>query len=120
MRASAMTFIYNTTFLGNTSGAAGMIGHGGAVYAVETDLTIENSHFEDNECLESDCDGGAVYLAKTLFTSPTLTLTNTDFINNTAQQNGGGVWTSAEVVLNDGSFEGNQAAGSGSSSPKPW
>ena len=114
IRAAGNTIIRGSIFRNNVTRAAAGIGHGGAVYAFGIDVTIEGSLFEDNHCMESDCDGGAVYVAAT-FTTPTLTLTDTDFLDNTAGRNGGGVHASVDVVLTRGSFQRNHAPGSGTS-----
>ncbi|MEM7344067.1 MAG: hypothetical protein AAF485_07480 [Chloroflexota bacterium] len=90
------------------------IAHGGAIYGFDINLTVVNSHFENNHCLEDDCTGGAIYLLNQLFTPvPLLLITNTDFISNSARRFGGAIYSTLTTTVQGGTFERNQAEGLG-------
>jgi predicted outer membrane repeat protein len=79
---------------------------GGAVAALGGQITIHGSRFERNSALTA-VGGG-------LFTSvPTKFLFNTTsttfFIDNKAKTSGGGIYSKAELMVSNGSFENNQA-----------
>lgn len=97
LRSGNMTTINDTVFLGNSAA-----GDGGAVYALGT-LLIDNGRFEENECLAGSCDGGA------LFSFGQTTLNNTDFLSNTAQDQGGGAAAPGFLSVVDSRFTGNRA-----------
>jgi len=78
--------IENSTFDGNQSGS-----HGGAIYSYNNvaggaAVTISNSTFSNNSTRSNR--GGAIYNQN----NP-ISLTNVDFLNNTASWNGGGIFT---------------------------
>lgn len=97
LRSGSAATISRTLFLDNTSW-----GDGGAVYALGS-LVISNGHFQDNRCRASSCDGGA------LFSFSQTTLHNTQFLSNTAQDQGGGASAPGFLSVTDGQFEGNRA-----------
>lgn len=91
------------TFENNKSNAQSQYG-GGAIYASNTDVDIQNSVFNNNEAIY----GGAI----SLYSGSVLTAVNTSFTNNTAKVNGGVMYTSKSTA----SFEnvivnGNKATG---------
>ncbi len=106
--------ISNTTFISNTTLCSGSlpICHGGGMYAFDVNVVLINSHFENNRCTDTGCDGGGLYLSRA-FNASALTLLNTDFISNTAGRSGGGAYGTNLVSLTGGRFERNQASGSG-------
>lgn len=63
---------------------------GGAIYASNTDVTIDNSVFNANEAVY----GGAI----SLYSGAVLTASNTSFTNNTADANGGVMYTSKSTA----------------------
>jgi len=108
--------IRGTSFTNNTanSSGSGSTSHGGAVFVFAVDLTVVDSHFENNRCI-GECDGGALY-ASTSFFPVTLTLDETAFIGNSAGRSGGGANLSglgAQLSVNGSSFESNSASNGG-------
>ncbi len=122
--------IDNTEFLSNTANCQSGFGicHAGALYGFEIDLTIRDSYFANNHCLDLfdfDCDGGAVYWSRSFNGPYDIELDNNDFEGNSAQRNGGGVYLGGQFfdsfVVNSGRFEGNTAVtgeGGGIIAPK--
>ncbi|MEP7359543.1 MAG: hypothetical protein ABI847_19985, partial [Anaerolineales bacterium] len=90
-----------TVFLSNTASADGGGAHAQSV------ATLVNGRFEKNQCLFTICNGGG------LLALNTLTLTGTEFVCNTAQETGGGVFANATTKLNGGLFQGNQCQAAG-------
>ena len=114
---SGTVLISNTTFISNSAQAPSFSGiaDGGGIYVFNTNLVVVNSDFENNVCLDSDgdCDGGGIYSIVTPFppVKGSVTLDNTNFANNSAQGNGGGVSTNGAVTVEGGVFDGNQVEG---------
>jgi predicted outer membrane repeat protein len=109
----APVFISNTTFLSNTAQCNGgifSICEAPAVYLFDQDVQIISSHFEGNSCAAANCDGGGVFMS-TSFNDPSLSLVNSDFINNTAGGRGGGasVGNVMQMTVVNGRFENNRA-----------
>ncbi len=105
---------------------------GGGIRAVGATVAISNSRVFSNSVTGAGSRGGGLYtdqgltltntqfLSNTatnhgggLFALSTLTLTNTDFISNTATNDGGGAYVLGAATLNGGSFERNIAASGG-------
>lgn len=108
LRSNIAATISRTIFLENTSW-----GDGGAIFALGS-LAVSDGRFQDNQCLAGSCDGGA------LFSFRQTTLDNTDFLSNTARDQGGGASTPGLLALRNSRFEGNQAvfgAGGGLHAP---
>jgi hypothetical protein len=100
----AVMTIVNTDFISNTAGD-----DNGAIY-LEDDvgdpkLIISDSLFQGNEAQGDDY--GAIE------TGGTLTLTNTNFISNTAVDDNGAVYADEETSITGGEFRGNEAGGYG-------
>ena len=96
--------IENATFQSNKANYAG------AVDSTE-ELTITNSHFENNVANEQ---GGAIY------TQANTTITNTSFSSNIAMKDGGAIFrdvnkagVDTNIVIKNSSFEKNKAANFG-------
>jgi predicted outer membrane repeat protein len=109
----APVFISNTTFLSNTAQCNGgifSICEAPAVYLFDQDAQIISSHFEGNSCAAANCDGGGVFMSAS-FNDPSLSLVNSDFINNTAGGRGGGasVGNVMQMTVINGGFENNRA-----------
>jgi len=108
--------INNSTFIDNSATCQSSIGicHGGGVYAFDLPVSIVGTHFENNRVLDvfdnDDGNGGGIYLSRA-FNNSTLTLTNTDFISNSAQVNGGGAYANNQAFVTGGRFERNAAGG---------
>ncbi|HEY9651555.1 MAG TPA: putative Ig domain-containing protein, partial [Coleofasciculaceae cyanobacterium] len=106
--------ITNSVFQGNKGR-----GEGGAAYlftAPADNVVIEGSLFENNEILAlpnggNDGNGGAVVqLSDEL--NQGLTISNTTFANNTAANQGGGLWTMrAPTTITNSTFSGNKTLG---------
>jgi predicted outer membrane repeat protein len=97
--AGATTYFFKTiTFRSNEAG-----GNGGALCALNSNGTIENSTLDSNSCSQ---DGGAVYLSNS-----SLTATNITAHDNQSSHYGGVFSLSAASVLtiNGGSYYGNSA-----------
>jgi len=91
-----------TEFLSNTAQNAG----GGA--AVSGDATLTGGLFQGNQCSDpSGCSGGGG-----LWAGSALIATDTAFIGNHAQNDGGGAFAQGQAQLSQGRFQGN-VAGSG-------
>jgi hypothetical protein len=88
--------ISGTDFLTNTS-----LSQGGAAYTL-ANAVLTNGSFQGNKCTSGGCQGGGLYV------NNSLTLTGTEFINNTSTSDGGGAYTLANAVLTNGSFQGNK------------
>ena len=104
-----VTTIKNAVFKNNTAGT-----NGGAIYtesgSAEYKVTIQNTRFEENEALTTNCDGGAIYInPKAVFE-----ITDCKFANNKAERAGGAICvrpSGAKLILKGASentiFSGN-------------
>ncbi|MCP4426972.1 MAG: hypothetical protein GY803_20980 [Chloroflexi bacterium] len=107
----APVFISNTQFISNTAQCGSITCYAPGANTFDQDTTVVNSRFEGNECTRNDCDGGGLKLLAS-FNNPTLLLINTDFINNTAGEGGGGVSAGsllAQMTVTNGRFQNNRA-----------
>lgn len=94
---SALTVSDGTTFTRNTARR-----DGGAIAIDDRAVAeIAQSKFEQNQSLTEE--GGGVY------TSGPLTVINSDFLTNTAQLSGGGLYGEDEINVSGSRFEHNQA-----------
>lgn len=84
--------ILSNTALGSSAGGIRVAGH----------ANISGSLFQGNHCLGSTCSGGAMYAITTL------ALTNTQFIDNRARNDGGAVRVGGTAVIQGGLFQLNQ------------
>lgn len=89
----------NVNLLSNTAAL-----DGGAVF-VGGSAQVINSRFENNQCTTSTCRGGALWVALPL------TVSDTDFISNTAHDNSGAVFAGQVVNLSGGLFQNNRCVG---------
>jgi predicted outer membrane repeat protein len=96
LRSCCQVAITGTQFVSNTSG-----NDGGAVYALGT-VTLTNTLFQDNHCTGGLCDGGG------MFSFSMTDISNSQFISNTAQDQGGGLAAPGNLTLTNGLFLGNQ------------
>ncbi|MBI5869454.1 MAG: right-handed parallel beta-helix repeat-containing protein [Actinobacteria bacterium] len=99
---SALTTITNTTFINNYSPQTG-----GGIYSNGSPLSITGSTFSNNSVTATGMNAGALYLAGAAATS---TVSDTDFIANSAGGAGGGaiyITLDADLTLTDGNLEGN-------------
>lgn len=113
------TIINNTLFSGNTATCTSIIGicHAGGLYGFEMNLTVNDSRFENNRCQDPfnyNCDGGGLYWSRSFNGPYSVMINNTDFINNEAGRNGGGLMAASnffvdETQVSGGRFEGNVA-----------
>jgi|SRR5579859_187669 len=85
-----------TEFLSNTS-----VSDGGG--AVGLNVTLNGARFQNNQCTGAGCDGGG------LFTFGDLSATNSSFLNNQADSQGGGSSSQRNVTLNGGVYANNQS-----------
>ncbi len=91
------------TFKSNVSNAESEYG-GGAIYASNTDIVIQNSIFNSNEAVY----GGAI----SLYSGSELKAVDTEFTNNVAKINGGVMYTSkSTATFENVSVNGNKATG---------
>ena len=102
--------VSGTQFIGNISNGDDTYGTGaGAIYAAD-DVMIINSLFQENEA-NNGYNAGAFYTWDSV-----VTITNTDFISNTAGGNDGAIFVEASsgtptITISGGEFRGNQAEG---------
>ncbi len=100
--------IVDSTFSGNHAISTGEA-EGGAVFAVETDLTISGSRFLGNSAEGNDAFGGA------LATDSLRSLTSSEFAENIArgidEGVGGGLYAADVEILRGVVFDSNTAAG---------
>lgn len=89
--------VNSTRFVSNTAR-----GDGGAIFALVR-LSVTNGLFQANECTAISCDGGA------LFVFSQAAFSDTSFISNTAQDQGGAVSAPGVVSLTGGLFQGNRS-----------
>jgi len=78
---------------------------GGGVYA--NNAVLSGGLFQNNACTNSPCYGGGLYAGSTL------ALTGTQFLSNTATQDGGGAIALGAATLSDGLFQNNGASWGG-------
>jgi uncharacterized repeat protein (TIGR01451 family) len=108
-----------TQFISNSARS-----HGGGAYAAGT-ASLDGGLFQGNACTAAGCFGGGLWAADSLLLTTThfirnsaalhggglragaLTLSGTEFISNTASTNGGGAYSSGEVGVSGGLFQGN-------------
>lgn len=86
-------------------------GNGGAIYSLIGNQNIKNSDFTGNK---AEQDGGAIYALSFDNSKETTTITDSNFINNTAVKNGGAISlenTQASIIAKnkDVTFSGNTA-----------
>lgn len=86
-------------------------GNGGAIYSLIGNQNIKNSDFTGNK---AEQDGGAIYALSLDNSKETTTITDSNFINNTAVKNGGAIslentQTSIIAKNKDVTFSGNTA-----------
>jgi uncharacterized repeat protein (TIGR01451 family) len=93
--AQSSLAVSGTTFLAN----AAQLGSGGA-YAQGT-TTIQNALFQANTCAQPTCQGAGLAALSTLL------LTDTQFLSNTSQYDGGGVSAGGATTIDGSLFQGN-------------
>lgn len=95
-------------------------GYGGNIFGNGT-MNIDGAHFEDNSVSNSasvgDSAGGAIYYTKKQETTPVLTLTNSNFVNNSAEYSGGAAWIGGQATLTGNTFSGNHQLGGYATNP---
>lgn len=99
--ATGAVGLTDTDFISNTSG-----GSGGGLLA-PAGVALSGGRFQGNTCTETGCLGGG------LFTDVALTVTGTQFIDNSSQASGGGVRAGDSVTVTNGRFERNTCAENG-------
>jgi hypothetical protein len=95
--------IRNSLFEGNTAGEGG----GAYLFGYPPDkMLLENSYFINNKAVAKGALGGGLYQA-----NADLTVKNSFFGNNTAQEHGGGLWADlrGDVNISNSTFSGNRA-----------
>ena len=102
--ATGSATITDSTFLGNFTGS-----DGGAIYVSSGSLAVSGSTFDGNNTQGGQ--GGAIYDNDD--TPGTLTLTNTAFNSNMSNNQGGAIYTYANLVSTGSSFTNNYSGSSG-------
>jgi hypothetical protein len=115
---------------GNTFNANQTNNHGGALFIglYTGDTTeIDRSSFENNSVthaasMASSGTGGAIWygLAAAGVTSTKLALTHTLLASNSAESQGGGLWTSAPTTISNTTITGNRAVNPANLGPDDW
>ena len=96
--AHSTLVLTGTEFISNTS-----LADGGGTYAVGA-ARLTNGLFQGNTCTTGGCDGGGLYASS-------LTLSGTEFISNTANNLGGGLFSDhGSLRISASTFSGNQAS----------
>ncbi|MFP4407471.1 MAG: chitobiase/beta-hexosaminidase C-terminal domain-containing protein [Spirochaetaceae bacterium] len=133
----AVLEIRNSTFRNNEArgvvGAGGAAGAGGALYAQDTDVTIENATFSENFAdtgnaqLEIGISGGALFLGSSANLRDSenelskATIRGSSFLSNEAGRRGGAIMAEAsDLDLIDSLFEENRAGSNGTSELASW
>lgn len=97
LRNIGVANVSGTQFVSNTAQ-----GDGGAVFALEA-VVMTNVLFQDNQCKATSCDGGA------LFAFSQTRLVDTQFVSNTAQDQGGGASAPGVAIVTNGLFQNNRS-----------
>jgi predicted outer membrane repeat protein len=115
---------------GNTYTSNTTNNHGGAIFAGSysgDSVLIDQSTFDGNRVtkaasLDSSGTGGAVWygFGASGVTNYGLIVTNSTFVNNSADTQGGGLWTDGPATLTNVTFSGNQAVNPASLAPDDW
>ncbi|RAP47174.1 MAG: hypothetical protein BZ136_06645 [Methanosphaera sp. rholeuAM74] len=104
----ATLYVNNTNFTDNK--VTSIFGEGGAVYDYDGIITLNNSRFDGN----SANDGGAFFTSHAgMGGVGSVTLENDTFTENTAENNGGAVFTDNPITITKTAFEDNQAENGG-------
>ena len=101
LRSSGSATISNTQFLSNTAQGDG----GGAFLLGE--ITLSNVLFQGNQCTAGTCDGGG------LFSFSNTSIQETQFVDNVAQDDGGGVAAPGVLTITNTLLLNNQADSGG-------
>jgi predicted outer membrane repeat protein len=83
--------------------------HGGAIYDNGSFLTISHVTFDNNRVTGSSTKGGAIYHGS----NGALTISDSTFSNNSAENYGGAILTNANTTVTDSTFSGNSSGGGG-------
>ncbi|MBI5568238.1 MAG: hypothetical protein HY870_25315, partial [Chloroflexi bacterium] len=103
--------ISNTQFISNTTdGYSFYTGDGGGGAYFSAEATIVNSRFEGNRCRMTICKGGGFLLSG--FPN-NLVVDNSVFINNSTLGDGGGLYVDGPVTMTNSQFISNSASLSG-------
>ncbi len=94
--------VINSTIVSNSTGSAGTI-HGGGIFSTSSESLTLNSFILDNACQRHD--GGGYYGSGTL--------RNCLIAGNTAARNGGGVFASGTLIIENCTISENHAVGTG-------
>src|SRR5205085_10529194 len=89
----------DTEFVSNTARLDGGAVKGGVDYAILT-----GGRFQGNTCTQAGCTGGG------LSAPAPLTLSQTVFMQNSSQGNGGGAYADSAATVEGGQFTGNTCA----------
>ncbi|WP_458456142.1 hypothetical protein [Methanobrevibacter sp.] len=93
--------IVNCNFINNSAGV-----NGGAIYFLANNCKVENCTFTDNTAQ----DGGAIHSHELLISHKNNTISNSNFINNTAKYKGGAVYfRTDDCKIDNCNFIGNTA-----------
>jgi len=108
--ATVIINLTNSTLTGNTATDSGGAIYNYAAYSGEADINIILSIFQNNKASNN---GGAFYNTISSGTSK-VTITNTTFIQNTANLYGGVIWNEGrQFTVNNGTFMNNTATNGG-------
>jgi predicted outer membrane repeat protein len=101
IHASGGATITGTQFVGNSSQ-----GDGGGGFILGQ-LALSEALFQENSCAASTCDGGG------LFSFSQTNIQDTQFLNNTVQDQGGGLAAPGVLTIAGALFQNNQAGSGG-------
>jgi len=98
--------VENLNLTGGLTYDNGIFYRGPGMYIDNSNITISNCVVFSNAAMHHSIDGGAMYVSN----NSTVFLFNTDFLNNSAGENGGAISGEGDVTIQGGSFMANSSS----------
>jgi predicted outer membrane repeat protein len=100
---SRCAFEENSVTSGPSMGDAETSGRGAGIYALRSDLNLQECSFQNNYCKNARQEGGGMYLR-----GCNLSMSSTTFSGNKATQNGGAIFAKqSSIYMHDSNFSDN-------------